>query len=210
VPQDSEITKGGWRGFGATAGTIAITALITVFITYMVTKGMDWYFADEKILQITTPPSQNLIAVPNALSGRLEVNYVNAPNDKQPVQSLFGYRVTVLNKSQKQAVENISLYIFPPDNVTLVSSPQMSTAPEALAKIIEKEREVVKNGVHIALAYLQPGQSVTYSYTGLSGQRIEGSSSPSVEVNAKDWKSAYQRSDDAKNEEPAIKYQLIQ
>jgi hypothetical protein len=206
VAEDTE-AKGGWRGFGGTALTIAATALISVVITYTATKGMDWYFADEKALQITTPASQNLVAVPNALSGRLEVSYVNGPNDKQPVQSLFGYRITVLNKSQKQTAENISLYVFPPDNVTLVSTPQVSTNPEALAKIIEKEREPVKNGFHITLAYLQPGQSVTYSYTGLSGQKIEGSSSPSVEVNAKDWKPIYQKSDDYINDASVRKAQ---
>jgi hypothetical protein len=207
VAEDTE-AKGSWRAFGGTALTIATTALITVVITYTATKGMDWFFADEKALQITAPASQNLIAVPNALSGRLEVSYINGPNDRQPVQSLFGYRITVSNKSQKQTAENVSLYIFPPDNVTLVSTPQVSTNPEALAKIVEKEREPVKNGVHITLAYLQPGQSVTYSYTGLSGQKIEGSSSPSIEVNAKDWKPIYHKSDDYTNDASVRKPQI--
>jgi hypothetical protein len=187
------------RGFGVNLITVAVTALITFLVTYLAGKGLDWYFADEKTLQVTLLPSQNLVAVPNALSGRLEVSYVNGPNDKQAVQSLFGYRITILNKSRKQTAENITLYIFPPENVTLIEPPQVSTVPEPLANIIESQHVPTKNGMGVTLAYLQSDQSITYSYTGLSKQKIEGPTWPSVEVNAKDWKPVYQRSDDLKN-----------
>jgi hypothetical protein len=178
-------TGGGW---GKSVITIVLTATLTLMITYLGTRLFDSWFADEKVLEVSAPAAQNLAAIPNAeIAARLRITYDIGAGMPQVVQSLFGYRVTVRNKSAKERAENISLYILPPEKSTLVESPQITTTPANMQKIITNKITPHQNGVLIVVGYLDPGNSITYAYTATSLQPIEGPTRPDVIVNEKGW-----------------------
>jgi hypothetical protein len=164
----------------------------TTTVTWIINHFLEKASHDEKVLQVLQQQTPNLASLPEGLAKTLvEVRLSIGPDKWETVHTLFSYQVTVTNQSPAATAENISLYVVPPTDVTYIQPPIINTTPKTLATFIQKNVEVVADGVHYTLAYLQPRQSVTYSFVGYSVKSTSDIQLPSADVQARDWRSEY-------------------
>jgi hypothetical protein len=169
----------------------ALTTSLASSIAFFAPRFWEQGTQEEKNLLIATYPSPNFIELPEHLTGQFEF-FQSVPNsDKRPIKSLFGYRVSVTNRSQTP-VDDVTLYLYPPRGVELVEPPQLRGTSRALmTSAVNSRKGLDGGGVSFVLDLLGSKESVTFAYVGLSPHLVEGPTYLSPEARKKGWRIGY-------------------
>ena len=171
--------------------TLNYLALLVIgaAITAAIGVGVNWYITDKRVLEVSSTGSANLAAFSvNAAAGNLEILLPIAPDRKERIKSLFQYDVRVSNKTG-QGADDIVFYFEPPKGVDLVSTPNITTTPSELAKVISVEPLPNKNGnPQLRVGLLNPSETVHFGFIGYSHEDLPSDKLPLlVVITKKDW-----------------------
>lgn len=165
---------------------IIASAAITVSTTYWIARAWESWSVQKKSLLLTTESSQNLAATPKGLAPGLEFNLVLSPNNKRTIESFFSYEVAVHNEST-EPVENLTLHLYPPPNVTLIDPPRITTDSKILTEFVAQHKRVLEKAIVFDLDLLGAGQRVGIAYSGYSAEAIIDPGFIDVETRKKGW-----------------------
>jgi hypothetical protein len=156
--------------------SIAVSTVITGSVLFWINRIWERTTTEKKIILLTDTSTQNLVSMPENIANTLEVSLTVSPTDKRVIKSLFGYQISLYNNS-KEAVDNVSLHLFRPTNVTLIDPPTISTRPHSriLAEYAAKHKQLLQNEIVFSLDLLGPGQWITFRYSGYSEKALETS-----------------------------------
>lgn len=164
-----------------------IAGTVLAFATnFLLKQTSEAWSVEKKALLLTTVSSQNLATTPEGLVGPLEFRLVLSPINKQEIKSLFSYQVSVQNLSS-EAVENLTLHLYPPSDVKLVEPPRIICDSRILSDFVSKSERVLEKEIVFSLDLLGPGQRVMLAYAGYSEEAIADGSFIELEAQKKGW-----------------------
>lgn len=147
------------------------------------------YTRDKKVIEVSTTASGNLAATPVSIAGNLQILLPIGQGKTEQVKSLVRYDIRVSNKTE-QGIDDFQIFVRPPSNITLVSSPTITTIPQALQAALSVRESTSPLGYpEILINLLNPGQSVKLGFLGYSQtDTITGTVPLDVVVSKKDWR----------------------
>jgi hypothetical protein len=158
-----------------------LPALIGGAIGYFASE----YVKDKKIIDVSSTSSGNLISIADNVPNDLQVTFALKDNKKETIKGLFRYRVTVANRSTT-GLDDFEIFLVPPSGVTIIDPEEITTTPPQLLQAIAIKKDLQPNRIHYTANLLNPGQSIIFSFIGLSQAAVADKSFSTV-VQKKDW-----------------------
>jgi len=143
---------------------------------------------DQKVLHLTMVPAQNIAAVPENITSKLEFTVALSASEKRTVKSLFGFQVNLRNAAKRAVAENVLVYLSPPANVELIEPATITTDSKLLQLSTQSSQKALEGGgVVFTVEQLSPGHEISFSYTGFARDIALGPQWLRAEARAKDW-----------------------
>jgi hypothetical protein len=170
---------------------VVLTCLIAIIPAAITGVGgyfFNEYMRDKKILEVSSTSSGNLASIPVSAAGSsLEILLPLPSGQKEPIKSLIRYDVGVTNKTE-QGIDDFSIFLKPPGNVSLLPGPTLTTIPSALKSAISMKEIGGSGGQQLVINLLNPGQTIKLGYLGFSQTEfIAGNAPLDIVISKKDW-----------------------
>src|SRR5580693_2982688 len=101
---------------------------------------------DQKTLVVMMLPAQDIVAIPENITQKLELTLSVSPTDKQVVKGLFSFQVFIRNEAKKTTAEDILVYLNPPKDVELIDPPVIKTVSKILEMSTQRSQKSIEGG----------------------------------------------------------------